>query len=197
MRVGAGGVADPDDVDYVRGLADATELGSGPLAARDVPLDAAVDDLVAGREVIVSYVRGSSFSVIALGGESYYVSAEALASASLAAVINAMTLVAGGAISAEPPAPVADTVVRTVTRVENASLRLGPLTGASTVLGLDRALHSTQQTNIADIRTFSIHEVTSPGSRSGPVRSTPPRRAAGSSTSTARPAWPRCSRAGG
>ena len=162
VSIGTGGVAVADDVNYVRGLSSTTELGSGPLAARDLPLDAAVDDLVAGREVIVSYVRGRSISVLAWGGEAYYYTADVSALAGLVAIVNAMGLSFGDTISAGQPAPVPDTVVRTVTRVDAASLRLGPLAGPSTVLGLDRTLFSTQQTNAADIRTFSVHEVTSP-----------------------------------
>ena len=50
--------------------------------------------------------------------------------------------------------------MRTVTRVDAASLRVGSVSGPSTVLGLDRALESGSGTG-ADMRTFAIHEVTS------------------------------------
>ena len=173
-----------------------TELGSGPLAASDVPLDAAVDDLAAGREVIVSYVRGRSISVLAWGGEAYYYTAD------VGAFAGGRDRRRHGAVVRRhdqrgPARTVPDTVVRTVTRVDAASLRLGPLAGPSTVLGLDRTLFSTQQTNAADIRTFSVHEVTSPRLE---VRARPVDAAAAtadSSTSTARPPWPPCSRDGG
>ena len=56
VRVDADGNADATDVVYCRSLSGQTSIGSGALRALDLPLDAAIDDFVAGREVICSFV---------------------------------------------------------------------------------------------------------------------------------------------
>jgi hypothetical protein len=161
VSVGSGGTADAEDVDYCRSLTSTTSIGSGSLRATDLPLDSAIDDFAAGREVIVSYVGGCALDSFdfSWGGLTYQMSSKQ------AIGIVGTGYLAGTFISAETffldlGPPVVDTVVRTVTRVDASSLRFGSLSGPSTVLGLDRSLDPAAKTG-ADVRTFSIHEVTS------------------------------------
>jgi hypothetical protein len=161
VRVGTGGTATATTVDFCRSLTGSTSIGSGTLRALDLPLDSAVDDFAAGRQVICSYVGGCDIFRLSYfwGGASYHASTMQMAA-------NGDTgFVASDAYSTlhdllDPAPPVTDTVVRTVTRVDAASLRVGSLSGPSTVLGLDRALESGSGAS-ADMRTFAIHEVLS------------------------------------
>ena len=150
------------DVDYCRSLVGLTSIGSGTLAALDVPIDVAVDDLPAGREVICSYVDClARTSKVLYGGEHYLVSQSSGGETHKAVgIVDGSPFQAGTPLLAGAP-QIPETVVRTVTQVDAASLRVGSLTGSSTVLGLDREL-STGAKAGADIRTFAIHEVTGP-----------------------------------
>jgi len=162
VRVGSDGSADADDVDYCRSLAGTTSLGSGALAARDLPLDVAIDDFAAGRQVICSYVRctaSAPYNVL-WGGQEFLFDSSRTASGGGDFTFGAQEL-DNRALLAETTPAIPETVVRTVTGVGAASLRVGSLTGPSTVLGLDATLSPDTGAG-ADIRTFAIHEVTSP-----------------------------------
>ena len=75
VRVTTDGGATATNVEYCRSLVGLTTIGSGTLSARDVPIDEAVDDFPAGREVICSYVGGcvAGASPVLWGGVHYLV----------------------------------------------------------------------------------------------------------------------------
>lgn len=165
VRVAADGTAEASDVVYCRSLSGQTSIGSGALRALDLPLDAAIDDFVAGREVICSYVGGCSTGLqsgISWGGGTFFIEEQAMtADAGALAFVEGTSFYGAAGTLVLKPQPTPDTVVRSVTKVTSASLRVGSLTGPATVLGLDRAL-SSQAGAGADIRTFAIDETTSP-----------------------------------
>ena len=154
------GTATATTVEFCRSLSGNTSIGSGTLRALDLPLDSAVDDFAAGREVICSYVGGCHlYEIFIWGGASYQASTrETVGNGDTGFVANQAYYGMQDILDTGPP--VTDTVVRTVTRVDAASLRVGSLSGPSTVLGLDSALESSSGAG-ADMRTFAIHEVTS------------------------------------
>ncbi len=160
VRVGSDGAATGTPVDFCRSVSGSTSIGSGTLRALDLPLDSAVDDFAAGREVICSYVGCHADDI------SYFWGGVAYQTSTVQMVANGDTgFVAqkdyyGMKELLDTGPPVTKTAVRTVTRVDAASLRLGSLSGPSTVLGLDSALDSASGAG-ADMRTFAIHEVTS------------------------------------
>jgi hypothetical protein len=161
VSVGSGGTAVGTDVSYCRSIGGSTLLGSGALGAQDLPLDATIDDIAAGGEVICTYVAGcrtpAQQSAI-WGGVTYFLADESSLPYGSMFYIEG-TLLGANALSQLLP-PVYTTDVRTIAGVSARSLRLGSLTGPSTVLELDRAL-ATSTTTGADMRTFAIHEVTS------------------------------------
>ena len=135
VRVTTDGGATATNVEYCRSLVGLTTIGSGTLAARDVPIDEAVDDFPAGREVICSYVGGcvAGASPVLWGGEHYLVgetTSTSVAAAGSASVAKAVGMVDGSPFQSGhplfPDAPqIPETVVRTVTQVDAASLRVG------------------------------------------------------------------------
>jgi hypothetical protein len=162
VRVGSDGTAEAEDVSYCRSIGGSTTLGSGALGARDLPLDATVDDIAAGGDVICTYVGGCRTPLqqsATWGGLTYFLTGEEALPLGSTFYIEGVLLGAGALSQLLPPVYTTD--VRTIAGVSARSLRLGSLTGPSTVLELDRAL-ATGTTAGADMRTFAIHEVTSP-----------------------------------
>ncbi|HET8756042.1 MAG TPA: hypothetical protein VFM58_08535 [Solirubrobacteraceae bacterium] len=162
VSVGTGGTAVGEAVNYCRSIGGSTLLGSGALGAHDLPLDAAVDDIATGGEVICTYVGGCRTPLqqsATWGGITYFLAGEEALPYGSTFYVEGVLLGAGALSQLLPPAYTTD--VRTIAGISSRSLRLGSLTGPSTVLELDRAL-ATSATAGADMRTFAIHEVTSP-----------------------------------
>jgi len=156
----SGGTATATPVDFCRSLSGSTAIGSGTLRPLDLPLDSAVDDFAAGRQVICSYVGCYDDDISYFwGGAAYQVSTMQMAANGDTGFIAQKDYYGLKELLDTGP-PVTTTALRTVTRVDAASLRVGSLSGASTVLGLDSALESGSGAG-ADMRTFAIHEVTS------------------------------------
>jgi hypothetical protein len=161
VTVDSDGAAHAEPVDYCRSLTARTTIGSGSLGATDLPLDSAVDDFAAGREVVVSYVGGCAVDSVkfAWGSATYEIMVSQTIGIGGTGYL-AEKFVGSEKLFVDPGPPVVDTVVRTVARVDASSLRFGSLSGPSTVLGLDGSLDPAAKAG-ADVRTFSIHEVTS------------------------------------
>ncbi len=159
VQVGSDGTATGTPVDFCRSLSGSTSIGSGTLRALDLPLDSAVDDFAAGRQVICSYVGCHADEISYIwGGAAFQVSTtQTVANGDTGFLATKDYYGAKELLDAGPPVP--KTFVRTATRVDAASLRVGSLSGPSTVLGLDSALESSSGAG-ADMRTFAIHEVT-------------------------------------
>lgn len=165
VRVGSDGGTDATNVDYCRSVTGLTTLGSGMLAATDVPLDAAVDDFPAGREVICTYLSCSAAGrgTVLWGGRDFVLNVSQESATFGQGEIGFVdgSPFPGGATLVLGTPPTSETAVRTVTQVDARSLQVGSLTGSATVLRLDTALSSVGTAG-ADIRTFAIHELTSP-----------------------------------
>jgi hypothetical protein len=159
VQVKSDGTATATAVDFCRSLSHDTSIGSGTLRALDLPLDAAVDDFAAGRQVICSYVGCHADEISYIwGGAAYQASTMELVPDGDTGFVATPDYYGMHHLDTGPP--VTNTVVRTVTHIDAASLRVGSVSGPSTLLHLDSALDSGSGAG-ADMRTFAIHEVTS------------------------------------
>jgi len=160
VQLGSDGTATGTAVDFCRSLSGSTSIGSGTLRSLDLPLDSAVDDFAAGRTVICSYVGCHADDISYIwGGATYQASTAQMVANGDTGFVAAKEYYGVHELLDLGP-PVTKTAVRTVTRVDAASLRIGSLSGPSTVLGLDSALDPTSGAG-ADMRTFAVHEATS------------------------------------
>jgi len=161
VQVESDGTATGTPVDFCRSVSGSTSIGSGTLRVLDLPLDSAVDDFAAGRQVICSYVGCHADDISYFwGGAAYQASTTQMVANGDTGFVAAKDYYYGQRELLDAGPPATKTAVRTVTRVDAASLRIGSLSGPSTVLTLDSALDSASGAG-ADMRTFAIHEATS------------------------------------
>jgi len=150
-------------ISYCRRLGGTTTIGSGPLAPTDLPLATAIDDFAAGGQVICSYTGGCSLKAQDEAAERRGTGAVARMDSDDGPLGDPPVIDVPDDLETDSDSDLVshETVVRTVAAVRADSLRVGSLSGASTVLGLERNLASGSATT-ADMRTFEIHELTSP-----------------------------------